>query len=161
MELRFDVVIREVFMLLLLGSKKDVCTVMTTDAGLYVIHTGKYGAIAEFDTQLGGLPGAALSAMIAVDKKTYARKVEENQAKITHDNLDGHVRQRGNIFIPFTELINVELDGPRKFIPAAGPKLRIKATKKKFSLVFFRRTPEEVEPLVKLLQSHVPSQETH
>ncbi len=156
MEMRFDMVIREVFMWVLLGTKKDVCTVMTTDQGLYLIHTGRYGAVAEIETQLGGLPGMALSAMVAADKKTYARKVEENQAKIMPGNLDELARQRGNLFIPFEEIVNVEMRSPKALLPSAGPTLKIKAKRKKFKLVFFRRTSEEIKPLIELLQSQIP-----
>lgn len=152
--MRFDVVVREVF-IILLGTKKDVCTVMTTDQGLYVIHTGRYGAVIEIGTELGGLSGMALSAMSAADKKKDTRKVEENQAKITPSSLDELGRQKGNVFIPFEEIVKVELRSPKAFPPSPGPVLKIKAKKKKFKLVFFHSTSEDVQPLVELLQSHM------
>jgi len=59
------------------------------------------------------------------------------------------------VFIPFEEIVNVEMRSPKAFPPSAGPTLEIKAKKKKFKLVFFRCTSEEVQPLMKLLQSHM------
>lgn len=147
MNMRFDGVVRERFMWLLLGYKKDVVSVVVTEDGVYIINTGKMGAIVDI----------GLGVVGDISERQYKNALAENEAKITEESLPELAAKRANSFIPRQEIVGVQLTVPknmeqkRRFSPGIGPRLVIQAAKGKHRLLFRTRTEADVAPLVEAL----------
>ena len=148
MSLRFDAVVRERFLWYLLMSKKELCTVIVNDAGIYILVTGKMGAVVDI----------GLGVVGDLSKRTYRKELAQAEAGINTETLGDLVQKRHNVLILHDSVTSIEMKIPknmerrRQYSPDIGPTVTIQASGKKHKLIFRTRTEEDVRPLLEMLQ---------
>ena len=124
-----------------LGFKK-VYSLVLDEHGLFVIRTGNVGALHHYAT------GGILTDLAAKGiTNAYVKQLEDGEARIDNAPLDQLAREKGNAFIPLTDIRQVVMKRRK------APEMKLKTEQGDFSLMFTHTPEEQVEALERALNS--------
>ena len=136
MTMRIDKVTRK----LSLGFKK-VYSLVLDERGLYAIRTGNVGALQHY--QLRDVVNQALASGIT---NAFVKELEAGEARLASTPLDQLAREKGNAFIPLSEIQSVALK------PGKAPQMQLETGQGNFNFIFTHTPAEQVQALEQALK---------
>lgn len=128
-------------------NKKELCTVLLTDHMLYLLVTGRMGAVINLEIGVLG----------DISQKQYQIELQKNEEKISPISADELARKKGSVAIPRQDIESVDAHFPNRLEerihvdPSVGPIIKIRTKRGKYRLVFRSLTEEDVSPFIDAL----------